>query len=60
MYERLAGEGMRWLGDGGILAVEIGAGRGSEVTEVLERAFMDVRVQTDLAGRDRVVVGRRP
>lgn len=59
-YERLAGEGLRWLRDGGVLAVEIGADQGRAVAGMLERAFMDVRVRTDLAGRDRVVVGRRP
>jgi len=60
VYERLAGEALRWLRDGGVLAVEIGADQGRAVAGVLEHAFMDVRVQTDLAGRDRVVVGRRP
>ena len=60
MCERLAGEALRWLRDGGVLAVEIGADQGRAVAGVLGHAFMDVRVQTDLAGRDRVVVGRRP
>ena len=60
VYERLAAEALRWLRDGGILAVEIAAGDGPEVERALEPAFMDVRVRADLAGRDRVVVGRRP
>lgn len=60
IYERLAAEALRWLRDGGILAVEIGAGRGREVAETLRRSFMDVEVLLDLAGRERVVLGRRP
>jgi methylase of polypeptide subunit release factors len=60
VYERLATEALRWLGGGGVLAVEIAAGSGPEVARALEPAFMDVHVRTDLAGRDRVVVGRRP
>lgn len=60
VYERLAAEALRWLRDGGVLAVEIAAGDGPEVAHALEPAFMDVRVRKDLAGRDRVVVGRRP
>lgn len=60
IYERLAAESLRWLRDGGILAVEIGAGRGREVAEALRRSFMGVKVLLDLAGRERVVLGRRP
>ncbi len=60
VYERLAGQALRWLRDGGVLAVEIGASQGQGVIPVLSREFMGVRVLPDLAGRDRVVVGRRP
>ncbi len=60
VYERLAEQALRWLGDGGILAVEIGAAQGEQVADVLRSSFMDVRVLPDLAGRDRVVLGRRP
>jgi release factor glutamine methyltransferase len=60
VYERLAAEALRWLRDGGVLAVEIADGDGPAVAHALEPAFMDVRVGKDLAGRDRVVVGRRP
>lgn len=60
VYERLAAEALRWLRDGGVLAVEIAAGDGREVANALEPAFTDVHVRTDLAGRERVVVGRRP
>lgn len=60
VYERLGSESERWLRDGGTLAVEVGALRSDEVTEILRRAYADVRVLPDLAGRARVVVGRRP
>jgi len=60
VYERLAEDAARWLRDGGLLAVEIGSGQGDAVVEVLRRSFTDVRVEPDLAGRDRVATGRRP
>ena len=60
LYDRLAGQASRWLRDGGVFAAEIGAAQGPEVAEALRGSFTDVRVEPDLAGRDRVVVGRRP
>lgn len=60
VYERLAAEAPRWLRDGGLLAVEIGSAQADMVGEVLHRSFTDVRVEPDLAGRDRIVLGRRP
>ncbi len=60
LYGRLAGDAARWLKDGGALVVEIGAGGADDVVARLSEGFTDIRVLTDLAGRDRVVVGRRP
>jgi release factor glutamine methyltransferase len=60
VYERLAAQAARWLRDGGTLVVEIGAEQGHEVAEILRGSYSDVRVEPDLAGRDRVVLGRRP
>jgi release factor glutamine methyltransferase len=58
VYERLAEQALRWLRPGGVLAVEVDARRGSQIAEVLDHGFVDVRVEPDLAGRDRVVVAR--
>lgn len=60
VYERLTAEAVRWLRDGGVLAVEIHAEAAEAVSAILGRSFADVRVHRDLAGRDRVVTGRRP
>jgi release factor glutamine methyltransferase len=60
VFERLSAEALRWLRDGGVLAVETGASQGGAIAEALARSFMDVRVEPDLAGRDRVVLARRP
>ena len=60
VYERLADQAARWLRDGGSVVVEIGAGQGVDVAEVLRRWFSEVRIEHDLAGRDRIAVGRRP
>lgn len=60
VHERLAAEAARWLRDGGWLALEIGAEQGEHVRSVLARVFADVRILRDLAGRDRVVLARRP
>lgn len=58
-YERLAEATASWLRPGGGLALEIGSGQAGEVVARLEPRFDDVRVLPDLAGRDRIVVGRR-
>jgi release factor glutamine methyltransferase len=60
LHERLAAEAIGWLRRGGWLAVEIGAAQGPDVAGILERSYDHVRVVPDLAGRDRVVIGRRP
>jgi release factor glutamine methyltransferase len=59
-YRRLAAEMPGWLRAGGALAVEIDARRGEDVVRILGAVFAEVRVEPDLAGRDRVVVARTP
>jgi len=60
LYERLADQALRWLRDGGVLAAEIGGSPGADVAKILEGSYTDVRTLPDLAGRDRIVVARRP
>lgn len=60
IYERLADQAHACLRFGGWLVLEIGASMAEEVTRLLANAFTDVRVERDLAGRDRVVLARRP
>jgi release factor glutamine methyltransferase len=48
-----------WLGPGGWLVVEIGARQGGDVAAMFEQRLFAVEVLADLAGRDRVVRGRR-
>jgi release factor glutamine methyltransferase len=60
VYQRLAAEASRWLRDGGTLAVEIDARLGDDVARVLAEALVDVRIERDLAGRDRVALARAP
>lgn len=59
LIARLAEEAARWLRPGGVLAVEIGDAQALEVTRRIADRFTDVRLEPDLAGRDRVIVGRR-
>lgn len=58
VYERLGDEAAGWLRPGGWLVAEIGASQGPDVTMVLERNLTAVEILPDLAGRDRVAVGR--
>ena len=61
VYERLAAQARACLRARGALVVEIGDEQGEAVVGALRAAgFTDVRVRPDLAGRDRVVEGRRP
>jgi len=60
VHARLAAEAPRWLAPGGWLVMEIGETQGDEARVLLEGAgFDEIEVLPDLAGRDRVVRGRR-
>jgi release factor glutamine methyltransferase len=58
--ERLIGEAAARLREGGLLAVEVGAGQaGVARDQLLAAGFRAVRITNDLAGIGRVVSGRR-
>lgn len=58
---RLVADASRYVRPGGWLVLEIGADQGAAVEELLRRRAYDaVEIRPDLAGRDRVAVGRRP
>lgn len=58
---RLVADGVRWLRPGGWLVLEIGADQGDAAATRFEAAgYADVEIRPDLAGRDRVALGRRP
>ena len=59
--EQVIGGASRWLRPGGALVLEVASHRARESARVAAGAgFADVRVEQDLAGLDRVVIGRRP
>ncbi len=61
LYERIFAGARAWVRSGGCIAVEIEDDAGSVVAAAASVAgFEDVEVHPDLAGRDRVVSGRRP
>jgi release factor glutamine methyltransferase len=56
---RLIADGRDWIRPGGWLVLEIGADQGDTVVDLLRAAgYSDVSIRPDLAGRDRVAVGR--
>jgi len=58
-YRRITSEAPRFLTDCGILAVEIGINQASTVKKLFEAAnFIDVTIFNDLAGLERVVIGK--
>jgi release factor glutamine methyltransferase len=61
VIERLAADAPRWLRPDGALAFEIAETQGDAARGVLRPlGYEDVVIRPDLAGRDRVVVARRP
>jgi release factor glutamine methyltransferase len=61
LYERLFAQAFASLRPGGLVAVEIEERMAASVSAAAERAgFEDLSTRRDLAGRDRVVGGRRP
>jgi release factor glutamine methyltransferase len=60
-YAPLAAEAWELLAPGGTLAAEIGDEQGAAVRAIFEKqGYRDLRVQRDLAGQDRVMLGVRP
>ena len=59
IHRRLAEEAPPWLREDGWLLVEIGAAQGEEVEATLAQAFDEVAVLRDLAGKPRMVRGKR-
>lgn len=60
-HRALCGDASAWLRPGGWLLCEIGSGQGSAVAALMSAGGLgDVEVRADLAGRDRIVMGRRP
>ena len=61
LYRSLVPQALQWLRAGGFLAVEIAPALADAVASLFAGAgFEDVRVANDLAGRARLVRGRRP
>ena len=60
-HEAVATAAREALAPGGALALEVGDGQAATVAELLTKlGYVDVRVSQDLAGRERIVEGRRP
>ena len=59
-YRRITNEAPKYLRIGGILAYEIGYNQGQAVCEILsQEGFKDIQLIKDLAGHDRVVIGKK-
>lgn len=59
-YRKIVENSVEYLVKGGILAFEIGFDQGVAVSDMMkEQGYTEVRVVKDLAGLDRVVIGRR-
>lgn len=58
-YERIVEESKKALKEDGILAFEIGYDQGGSVSNIMKNSgYIDINVVKDLAGLDRVVIGR--
>lgn len=58
ILERIADEVYWWLGVGGWVLCEIGETQGDRANELFGQ-WLDTEVRPDLAGRDRILVGRK-
>lgn len=60
-YKKITAQAGRYLKPGGWLMYEIGCDQGSDVSEIMKKnGFIQIEVKKDLAGLDRVVIGRKP
>lgn len=60
VVRRIAQEALDWLVPGGVIAMEIDETCGEAASKGVGEWYQEVSVIRDLAGRDRVVVGRKP
>lgn len=58
ILERIAADAYWWMGAGGWLFCEIGETQSERALELFG-AYLDVEVRADLAGRPRIIVGRK-
>ena len=57
-YRRIIAEAPKYLKDKGILMFEIGHNQGKAVENLMkEKGFLDIAIQKDYAGLDRIVYG---
>lgn len=57
-YRRITEAAPKYLNDGGYLIFELGIGESEDVCSMMEKDFHDILILKDLAGIDRVIVGR--
>ncbi len=60
VYRRLLEGSREWLRPGGVIAVELDERMARIAAVEAEEWYQDVRVVSDLAGRDRIVIARAP
>ena len=58
-YRRIVADAPHYLVPGGWLLFEIGCDQGADVSALMEKDFEEIQVVKDLAGLDRVVLGKR-
>ncbi len=59
-YKKIVQNCHKYINDGGYIMFEIGYNQGKELTEILESAdFCHIQVKKDLAGLDRLVIGKK-
>jgi release factor glutamine methyltransferase len=59
-YRAIVEQGREWLKDGGWLFFEIGYDQGEDLRNLLhEFGYTEIEVRQDLAGLDRVALGRK-
>ena len=59
-YRRITEQAGKYLKPGGWLMYEIGCGQGADVSAIMQgEGFVEVAVKKDLAGLDRVVIGKK-
>ncbi|MBO5302550.1 MAG: peptide chain release factor N(5)-glutamine methyltransferase [Lachnospiraceae bacterium] len=58
-YRKIVDEGQKYLKPGGYLMFEIGCDQGEDVSALMQQAgYSEIKVVKDLAGLDRVVIGK--
>lgn len=58
-YKKIVTQAPKYLNDGGYLMFELGIGEASAVEQLMKKNFVEIKIEQDLAGIERIIWGKK-